>query len=269
MQLINSRNPHSAMASFLQMMHIAAEQEGKMLHLRQPCIFTWDHPCERLIFYPGFARNPAKELRQALQSIAQTESVILPAAESVLQGARHFLFSTPQLVLQANIDGSGCFNMAAVISETNPFLGAFGQLALQMSILHELLARSIKRRIGTLSIQHMNISVPEEVIRNFLRSAYDNEIVDPYEAGTMKARKLDAPLDLQMLTSEDAQALGYKSKWVRQVALPLFSADAEETPEECLEECQRIKADDWRQAMIEWTETRIMAKKGQDVEEAE
>jgi hypothetical protein len=262
MQLITSRNIHGALAPLLQLMHVSAEQENDRFILREPVIFTFDRPRERLIFYPDFRRNPAHELGQALLSLSQAEASIEEAATAVISGASHFLFSTPHLVVRGDIDHGGRFNLSAVIAEKNPFAGAIGQLGLQMSILQELLANSAKKPVGILSVQHMGLEVNAEIIKGLLRGAYDGMTSDPYD-GELKPRKIDSPVELKMLGEEGAKAIGYKSKWVRQVALPLLIAGKAETPEEALELTKNIKANDWRRAMIEWTETVIKARAAQ------
>ena len=262
MQLINSRNPQGSMAPFLQLMHTSAKLEGDMLILNEPVVFSWERPRERLIFFPGFRRNPAAELGQAFHSLSQAENSIVEAAEAVVGGAQHFLFSTPHLVVRGDIGHDNRFNLAAVIAETNPFAGALGQLGLQMTFLQELLATSVKRQVGGLTVQHMGIAVREEVIKNLLKSSFENSVSDPYDGG-MKPRKIDGPVELKMLGEEGDNAIGYKSKWVRQVALPLLAAGHAESAEDALKLAKKIKADDWRRAMVEWSEAVILAQKYQ------
>ncbi|MCP4896070.1 MAG: hypothetical protein GY906_03765 [bacterium] len=266
MHLIPSRNAQSAMAPFLQMMHTSAEQEGDMLILNEPVLFTFEKPRERLVFYPGYARNPASELGQACQSLAQTEGAIEDAAKAVVNGAGHFLFSTPHLVVRADVDSSGRFNMQTIVSETNPFVGALGQLALQMSILQELMAGAVKKPVGTLSFQHMNVILKDEVITHLLKLGYEEPVRDPYAEG-MKVRRIDGPLQLKMLSEEGNNATGYKSKWVRHVALPLLACINTETAEEARELVKTIKAEDWRRAMSQWIEAVIMQQRYQQEQE--
>ena len=112
MQVIHSRNPQGSMTPFLQLMHTSAEQEpGGMLALNEPVVFSWERPRERLIFYPGFRRNPAQELGQAFNALSQAEASLADAAEAVVGGARHFLFSTPHLVVRGDIGNDNRFNM--------------------------------------------------------------------------------------------------------------------------------------------------------------
>jgi len=158
--VIPSRNAHSAMTPFLQMMQISGEQDGESLAINEPVIFRFERPRERLIFYPAFRRNVAQELGQALASLSQAEETLPQAAAAVLGGARHFMFSTPHMVVRGDIGFDGRFNLYAVVTEDNPFRGALGQLGLQMSLLQELMAGAVKKQVGTLTIQHMSATLP-------------------------------------------------------------------------------------------------------------
>ena len=83
-----------------------------------------------------------------------------------------------------------------------------------------------------------------------------NPVQDPYERGKAKPRKLELPLEMAQFAEMGTQAIGYKSKWIRHVALPLLLAGraAEENREGGRQLLKDIKASDWRQAMSEYIE---------------
>lgn len=266
-QIIPGRNFQSLMVPMLQSLHTAAEEEGEDLVFHDPVIFTVHRPTERLVFFPGFRRNPAQELGQAFASLAQAEGSIEDAAKAVTDGGGHFLFSTPQLVVRGSVGGDGRFNLTAVLADTNPFQGVLGQMGLQMSILHELMAQAAHKHVGTLTIQQMGLRVPLSVVTQLMRAALDQHPEDPYEAG-LKPRKLDGPLQMKMAVEEGPSASGYSSKWVRHVALPLLATLKAEDLDEARKLAEGIKADDWRRSCLEWLDAMGQAQAYQKMMEA-
>ena len=258
-QIIPARNVQQALVPLLQALHTTAEDIGEDLVFTDPVVFRFRNPRERLVFFPGFRRNPAQELSQSMQSLVQAEGNIQQAADAVVAGAGHFLFSTPQLVVRGDIGTDGRFNLTAILADTNPFTGALGQIGLQMSILQELLANAAKKSVGELTIQHMGVRVPLQVVKNLMKAALDNDTSDPYD-GDLKPRKIDGPLEMKMLVEEGDQATGYKSKWLRHVALPLFACLKAETVEEALELTKKIKTEDWKRSMIDWLQAVKMSQ---------
>lgn len=252
---MTARNPHSALC--LALMHLSehgTKVDGNFV-LSEPCAFTWEQPKERFVFWEGMSRDPGEELRQVAIGLAAAEAHIGPAGETVLQGSNQFLFSTPLLAVQGRIVDNK-LNMMAITTQTNPFIGAFGQINMQLTMLHELMAKSIRKSVGQFTIQHMGLSAPMEAVGALLEASRKQHGEDPYTEKLVKPRDLDANIELQMLATEGAGAIGYKSKWVRHVALPLLeiSEMAKERPLAALQQVNRIKASDWRASMEEWLE---------------
>jgi hypothetical protein len=259
MELIRSRNQQTAMPALLNTL-FEGELREDMLVVDHPVVFTFERPRERLVFWPGIRRNPAHELHQALQSISTAEASLEKAAAAIVGGADNFLFTTPQMVVQGKMASDGRMNLTAILADTNPFTGAFGQAGLQLSILHELLANIAKKSVGELSIQQMGLVLQKQVVEQLLKGSFDNMPEDPYSKG-MKPRKVDPPLDIATLIDPQIEAIGGKSKWARLVAAPLLRVAQAETAEDALELCKKIKADDWRRAMTEWCEAVMVAEK--------
>lgn len=263
MNHIGSRNPQSAMPRLLQLMYRRGDKDGEMLIMPEPVMFTFQKPRERLIFWPGFQRNPVKELVIALTGLRQVENVISKAAQDVVDGKEHFVFVTPQLMVQANIDRAGKFNMRAVVAEQNPFLGAFGHLMLQLTILQELMANAVDKDMGAFSIMHMSLKIRADLIEKFLKESLDDIPGDPYSDG-LKTRRIDGTINMSMLLDEGAKATGYRSKWVRAVALPMFLAASGEDFDESMKRAKSIKADDWKRSYIEYLYALKVAKEATD-----
>lgn len=262
MEMIFSRNPQGAMAPLLSFMHTAGELEGDNLVIDSPVTFVYNNPRERLIFWPQFRRNPAQELYQALGSLAEAEKAIPEAAQAILTGATHFIFSTPQLVVQAKISSSGRLDMYVIVSEENPFVGALGQLGMQLTVLQELIAGAAKKPVGYFTIQHMQLRAPAMAVGQLLKAAFDEPVLDLYETGDIKTRRIDGPLDIKVMIAEETPT-GLRSKWARKVMLPLIACGKCEDVEEARKMAENIKAADIRRAMVEWTEAVIEAKKAE------
>lgn len=262
MECLRSRNPQSALPALLNMLYANGVSKDGKLSLPDPATFVYEKPRERLIFWPGFHRNPAKELVAALGALRQIEDVIPKAAADVVAGREHFIFFTPQMTVQANIDSNNKFNMRTVVAESNPFHGAFGYLALQLTLLHELMANSVKIDMGTFSIQHMSISADKEVIEMLLKESLNNIPKDPYQNG-VKIRKIDGNINMAMLLDEGVAAQGYRSKWVRSVALMLFHSAQCESFDAAISWAKKIKADDWKLAQITYLEALKVASANQ------
>lgn len=226
---------------------------------------VYEKPRERLIFWPGFVRNPARELVIALSGLKQIEDVITESAEKVVSGREHFIFSTPQLVVQANVDDYNKFNMRTVIAEPNPFSGALGHLALQLTILQELMANAVNRNMGAFSIQHMSMAVKADVVETLLKESLNGLPEDPYQNG-LKYRKIDGKLNMAMLLDEGAAAQGYRSKWVRTVALPLFQSAQGDDYDASASWAKKIKSNDWKRAQVEYLDA---LKKAQESKNGE
>lgn len=265
MEMIRSRNAQSAMPALLSTLFEAEQKDGDQV-VDHPVVFTFEKPRERMIYWPGIRRNPAGEMAQALQSLSQTEDALESAAEAVKSGANHFLFSTPQLMVQGRLGTKGELNLYAVIADENPFTGAFGQIGLQLSLLGEAIAKAGKMKLGELTVQHQRLRLPSNVVAQLMQGTLQGIPEDPYDNG-MKPRTLELPLDLKMLIEEGEQASGYKSKWIRHVALPLLAAGRAKTPAEGKELAKKIKADDWRRSMIEWCEAAQLAEEARQESE--
>lgn len=253
MNQITARNGQQAMAQVLQLLHTSGElsDEG-VLSFNSPVTLTYENPRERFIFWPGFRRNPAQEFYTALSSLQGAEAGIPQSAEAILGGASHFLFSTPQLVVQGQVGKDGRLNLTAVVAERNPFTGCFGQLALQLTLLQELMANSIKKNVGTFTIQHMGLDADAGVVGQLLKMSYDNPVEDPYETGKVKVRKIDNDVPIGMIIAEGDNAMGYKSKWVRGALLPLLKTGTFEDIEDIAKQTKKVKASDMRAAMEDW-----------------
>lgn len=251
MELVRSRNPQSAMSETLNLLYRKGEKVGENLVMPEPVSFIYEKPRERLIFWPSFQRNPSRELHAALSGIRQIEKVIGDAAKEVMAGKTHFIFSNPQIVVQAHIDRSNRFHMRTVAAETNPFLGALGNAMLQLSILQELMANSIDHEMGTFTMLHMTISVKADFVEKLLKESLDGIPDDPYQHG-LKTRKIDGNINIAMLLDEGARAAGYRSKWTRCVALPVFLSSQGRDFDESMKRTKDIKADDWRRLQIEY-----------------
>ena len=260
MEVIRTRNAQSGIAPMLQLFYTDAEQEGGALFIEHPVVSIFEHPRERLVFWPGLVRDPAHELLLAATSLAPSEAALPKVAPAIKAGVRQFLFSTPQLVVQARIGGNGRMNLYVVLADANPFTGAFGQVGLQMSILLEMLAAEARVQVGEMAVQHQGLLLPTEVVERLLRLSVDDRPEDPYQTGAFKARKIDGPLNLAALVDPEHNAMGHKSKWIRHVAMPLIEAGKCETPQEALKLAANIKADDWRQALTDWCQATIEAE---------
>ena len=267
MEQMRSRNAQMAVAGMLQSLYAGGEHtEDDQLLLDHPVLYTFEEPRERLIFWPGIRRNPAQELSQALTSLAQAEEHMEPAAKSITDGSDGFLFSTPRLLVQAHATDAGKINLHAVVADTNPFVGAFGQIGLQMSILIELLAHAAKKQVGELTIQHQRVALPKQVVEQLLRPSIEHIPEDPYRS--IKARKIDSPLGINDLLNNPEETMG-KSMWLRHVAGPLLVAGKAETPAEAIVLAKKIKADDWRRSMTEWCEAVQQAEAFKAAQEAQ
>jgi len=256
MEMIRSRNQQAAIPAVLNCLYETGDERDDVLVVDHPVIFTFERPRERMVYWPGLVRNPAHELMTAFTSLAPSEGSLADAAAAVKGGRKHFLFSTPQLVVQGRMASDGRMDLYIVTADTNPFLGAFGQMNLQMSILLELLAEAGKVHVGELTIQHQSLSLRKDVVAELLRASFDQLPEDPYANG-LKPRKIDGPLNMQVLAEDGGNVMGHKSKWVRHVAIPLLAAMQAETPAEGRELAKKVKADDWRRSMIEYCDANL------------
>jgi len=263
MEMTRSRNAQRAVPAMLQALY-TGEQDGDDLLLDYPVLYTFEEPRERLVFWPGIRRNPAAEIQQALHSLQQAEEHLPSAAENILKGNEGFLFSTPQLLVQAKLRGNQV-NLHAVVSDTNPFVGAFGQIGLQMSILLEMLAHYAKKNVGEMTIQHQSVRLPKDVVEQLLAPTYADIPEDPYRK--IKPRKIDIPLGIADLLNNPEETMG-KNKWIRHVGGPLIRAGKAETAAEAQELAKQIKADDIKRSMIEWCEAVQQAEEFKAQQEA-
>ena len=257
---MTARNPHSGLCPLLEYLSREGTKQGEEYVLAEPCVLRWEQPKERLVFWDGLTRNPAEELRQVATGLALAESHAEPAAKTVLEGNGQFLFSTPLLAVQGRFTSEGRFDLTAIMSTENPFVGAFGQIGLQMAMLQEMMAKAVKKPVGCLTMQHMGIRAPMAAVAAILESSRSKVGYDPYAEKDIKPRDFDGPLELKMLSEEGTNAIGYKSKWVRKVALPLLQIEAlanENGPLAAMQKVGDIKASDWRAAMEEWLEFRL------------
>lgn len=257
MEMIRTRNQQQAMPALLNTL-FEGERRDENAVVDHPVVFTFEQPRERLIFWPGIRRNPAAEMAQALQSLNQTEPHLGDAAKAVLDGSENFLFHHPRLVVQVSENHAGRLNLYAVLADSNPFTGAFGQQGLQLSMLLELLANEARRQVGEMTIQHQRLTVPASVVSQLLKSTLDDPPVNPYDR--IKPRKIDGPLAIADVLGDPAATMGIKSKFVRHVIGPLLLAGRAESAAEAAELAKKIKADDWRRAMVEWCEAVTLAQ---------
>jgi hypothetical protein len=248
MEVIKARNLQTAMPAILDLLYARGERKDGQLVYRQPVSVTFEKPDERLLFWPGYKLNPAKQLHQAYASLGTAEAGIPQVAQQILTGTGQFLFSTPILVMRSVISDEGRLESYAVVANSDPMVGVAGQLGLQLSILHELLALASRKRLGKLTIQHMDLSAPEERVCMLMQNSLQDRAGDPYSTGEAKPRGLDADLEM---TAALSAPLGLKSKWTRHVFVPLQEVGAlvDEKPNEARKQLGRIKAGDWRLAM--------------------
>ena len=259
MQVIKARSQQLAMPQLLSTLYDGEQKDG-VLVVDQPVVFTFEQPRERLLFWPGIRRNPAQELVAALAALKVAEDGIEAAVAGVAKGNHSFLFSTPVMVAGAKITGNNCLDMYGIISDPNPFTGAFGQANLQLSILQEMMAHAGKLDIGELTVQHQGLHMGTKIVEQLFQGALGGQRpADPY-AADLKPRKIDMPIDVASLLDPALRgAMGRKSKWSRLVAGPILDVGECKTPQEGLALCKKIKADDWRRATIEWCEALIQA----------
>lgn len=262
MEMIRARNQQAALPALLQSLYTDGEQHADQLLLDHPVVFTFERPRERLIFWPGIRRNPAGELAQALTSLQAAEPHMEQAAQAVVQGNQRFMYHNPQMVVQVRDDGAGRMDLYAILTDPNPFTGAFGGQALQLSVLLELLAQAGKRQVGELTVQHQQLQLPANVVAQLMKGSLEAMPANPYADG-LKPRKIDGPLDLGDTLKHPEVTMGHRSKWVRHVAGPLLVAGKADSPQQAAELAKRIKAEDWRRAMIEWCEAAAAAEEFQ------
>lgn len=246
MEVIKARNLQQAFPRVLELMYGRGQRtKDEMVVYDRPCAITLERPDERLLFWPGYRLSPAKALLQAYQSLATAEPGIAQTAQSVLNGSPQFLFSTPVLVVQARITSEGRFETYAILTTEDPMVGVAGQLGLQLSMLHELLANAAKKKLGSLTIQHMRLAAPEERTSQLLLNSLNDGFHDPYERGEVKPRSLDDQLEMGEAIKK---TLGLRSKWSKHVFIPLQELDALPATE-ARAKLGSIKASDWRLAM--------------------
>lgn len=249
MEVIKARNLQQAFPRVLELMYARGQRtKDEQIVYDRPCIVTMERPDERLLFWPGYKLNPAAHLMQAYQSLATAEPGIAQTAQAVLNGSGQFLFSTPVLVVQSRISKEGRFETYAIVTTDDPMVGLAGQLGLQLSILHELLANAAKKKLGSLTIQHMRLVAPEERTSQLMLNSLQEGFDDPYEAGRVKPRSLDDQLEMGEAIKK---TLGLKSKWSKHVFIPLQELAA--LPQtEARGKTGNIKASDWRLAMEQY-----------------
>jgi hypothetical protein len=255
---IVARNPHSALGAFLQQLVDRGTKHEDQLVFPEPCTFAWQLPKERLIFWDGMLRDPAQELQTAAHGLAEAEAVLELSAQKILKGNRQLLFATPELAVQGQLDTNKRFRLVVALATSNPFIGAFGQYGLQISMMQELMAKSIKKPVGPMVMIHMaGVQATTLAVGGLLEEIHKRLAWDPYAEKFVKPRDLDGPLELKMLSTEGPMAMGYKSKWVRHVAVPLLEilkAQREDTDIDIEKTTKRIKASDWRMAMELWSD---------------
>lgn len=266
MELIRTRNAQQSLSAIIPLLYSSGEESGSDLLLDAPVMFEWERPRERMTFWPSFRRNPAHELAQSLQALRTAEAAIPDAARAVLAGKHHFLFSTPAVAIQGSIGTDGRLHLRCVTTERNPMAGALGQLGFQLTMLHELIANEAKRNLGTFSILQLGIQLPVDAVRTMFLAGADVLGYDPYTSGETKARSIDSPLDMGVLLDQGEKAIGYRSKWGRHVALPLFATQKLAMGGDWYGAriaAKLIKADDYRTSMLDWLEAAQAAQEAQ------
>lgn len=248
MEVIKARNVQKAMPTVLDLLYSRGETVDGLVQYRHPVSITVEHPDERLLFWPGMKTNPFGAIANAYRSLATAEAGLETVAQAILAGRREFLFSTPILVLSATVTPENRLDAYAVITERNPLSGIGGQLGLQLSMLHELLAATTKKPLGVLTIQHQRLEMPRADLEQMMLNSLQERPVDPYSELGVKPRGLDAKLEMEMALTAP---VGIKSKWTRSVFLPMreIAGLMAEKPQEARKQCGRVKAGDWRLAL--------------------
>ena len=248
MALIKARNRNQSLQKFLDLMRVEAIGGQGSLFLTEPLAFVWERPQERCMF---ISSDPISELMVALKGLAEVESAIEQATEHVAAKKGGFAIHGSHSAIEF-LSSRTQLHSFAVLTEPDPLKGALGVYGLQLSILQEIMAQRLNLRTGRCTITHQGAVSATPTIRALLEASYKTLSTDPY--WDVQPTDVDCGNQLGALVSLQADATGYKSKWIRRTLLPMLSIQglAIDNLSEAQELLPSIKSEDWRLVVESW-----------------
>ena len=219
---------------------------------RYPIAFVQSYPLERVVTHRCRPFHVANALRDALSGILQLKDALTDrdfpdkTTACIEHGdmSQIVLFSTPgELHMQ--------YTMPNMDLATK---GVFEPTCVYLSMIHEYAAAKTNRRIGTHTI--IGCAVKSEVSQ---------------EASTMRlpsyppCRAADSDLirfemDVQMIQTESVKPIGFRNRFVRQVAVPVFLVETALNtgrPSDALVYANQCQAKDWQMALHNWIQESV------------
>lgn len=254
MVTIEARNTHSAMIQARATYSDYLGGDADVTALPGPLAVSIQQPRERVA---PLGQNPAQDLADLLVSIYQAREVVMAAAKGVRKCLPGFHLTTQTLVVRMDVTKGDRLSMTAVTTEANILRAAMGPMLMQLSFLQELIALQAELRVGELTMIQTNdgaiTKAGREVLSRVGLNPYTADGIEPYEI----REDLDQFFaDIRQFIEVQDGAVGYKSPFIRHVAIPMLqaakiAADEERPREDAVRACSRIKASDWRRAMEE------------------
>jgi thymidylate synthase len=155
-----------------------------------------------------------------------------------------------------------------VFNRSNDMIwGTFGANAVHMSMLHEIVATSIGREVGTYYQVSNNFHSYVETYEKHKNVIFELESSEPYRIGEirpypMMSTDIDTWLQDLEVFLENGPIVGFRDQFFRRVATPIYQAwkswkstdikDIRVRSDRSVEILEQCIANDWRMACQEW-----------------
>lgn len=237
---VKARNMQSALKSFM-------DKLGTRDSIDEPLMVILTHPREKVMVWTGWGNSPAQELCDALLSLRQVRKIIPNLASKLGELTPGFHLQSPIMSVSFELTEKKEVTVTAVTPETDVSHAAFGPMMMQLSMLQELIASHAKCGVGTLTLVQLQARIPKRPVMG--DEGYTDGVYSPIPMESAE----DFWADLDMFLQQQDNAIGYKSLFIRKVAVPVVRAAklAEDDPSEAKKALSSIAATDWRAAMAE------------------
>lgn len=218
---------------------------------RWPIAFTHTHTLERIVTHPTRPFNVPFALRQSLEAVIQINAAIEQSGEDFENGQTlHLSYGREaQIILYSS-------EKELHLQLTHHYLdlsmpNIFEVASVYTSILHEYAAAKLERRIGTHThvVCVLKVEKPDEKKANMAhRLSFPTERVVGHDVERFEQ-------DAAMLVTETATALGFRDRFIRRVAVPVFlveSAVKRSEFSDALVAANQCQAEDWKIALTNW-----------------
>lgn len=223
---------------------------------RYPIAFTHSHCNERVVTHPERPFNVAYALRQSLQGILQLKGAIEQSGEQFEDGQTlHLSYGREsQIILYASKNELHLQLTHHYLDLSAPNI--FEVASVYTSLIHEYAAAKLGRRVGTHT--HVVCVLKAGEADEKLANSSDRLSVPTERAIGLDFERFE--IDTGMLVSGDVSAIGFKDRFVRRVAVPVFLTEAALThhrTSDALVYAKQCQAEDWQIALQNWIKEHI------------